>query len=40
MIFLAKGLTVEESIHPAKQNTVLQRRPSAILDLSGLMFRD
>jgi hypothetical protein len=40
MIFFAKGLTIEESIHCTKQNTILQRRPSAIFDLSGLMFRD
>jgi hypothetical protein len=40
MIFFAKGLTIEESIHPVKQNTILQRRTSPVFGLSGLMFRD
>jgi hypothetical protein len=40
MILLTRGLAIEESIHAAKQNSILKKRPSAIFDLSGLMVRD
>jgi hypothetical protein len=40
MILFAKGLAIEKPVHPVKQNTILQRRTSAMFDLSGLMFRD
>jgi len=40
MILFAKGLAIEKPVHPAKQNTILNRGPSAIFGLSGLMFRD
>lgn len=38
--FLASTLCIEESVHAAKENSVLQRRPPALLRVTGLMPRD
>jgi len=40
MILFADGFNIEESIHPAKQNTVLHGRPPTIFDLPRLVLRD